>query len=207
MYGTYHTDKDAPYYGPWHCALEESVTGTSCTTFHTLFGLSLFLLSHWHYRSVANLLLYIPHFIFSSSSFLPIINFIWPHLHTSFGLWDGVKANSLMAILYHNSWIHFDNSCFLWMLCFHFDPAISQHTTHTVLIAHNKIPHFLQHSFSMWEVLVTFMTPSLLENFLILLHSEFLLEFPTTSNLFFLLHLEGRKICSDAHPLWLIWTQ
>jgi hypothetical protein len=33
---------------------------------------------------------------------------------------------------------------FFEMLCFHFDPAISQYTTHTVLLADNTIPHFLQ---------------------------------------------------------------
>jgi hypothetical protein len=77
---------------------------------------------------------------------------------------------------------------FFEMLCFHFDLAISQHTTHTVLLAENTIPHFLQHSFSMWEVLVTFMTTSLLENFLILLHNELLLEFPTISIFFFSLY-------------------
>lgn len=91
-------------------------------------------------------------------------------------------------------WYILTTAVFFEMLCFHFDPAISQHT---VLITHNTIPHFLQHSFSMWEVLVTFMTPSPLENFLIL-HNEFILKFPTISNLFFLLHLEGRKIWSDA---------
>jgi len=46
----------------------------------------------------------------------------------------------------------------------------------------------------MWEALVTFMIPPLLENLLILLQNEFLLEFPIISKSFFLLHLEGRKI-------------
>jgi len=39
-------------YGPQHGASEESVTGTSCHTFHKLFRLSLFLLSHWHYHEL-----------------------------------------------------------------------------------------------------------------------------------------------------------
>jgi len=38
------------YYGPQHGASEESVTGTACHTFHKLFRLSLYLLSHWHYH-------------------------------------------------------------------------------------------------------------------------------------------------------------